>query len=162
MPRWTRRWAASCAAALPPRAVEKLIAEGADPRSLSTWVPPAELTMTQPTRGMAILWGRKVRAEAFETEKGRATIARGYYDNGMTKGGAAIPGSKPGEYLMYTERQRAAIASEAHGGEKRAAKAKKKADKEKAGWGIAFSEFIARAGVGLNGAEEMDAAAMQL
>ena len=30
---------------------------------------------------------------------------------------------------MYTERQRAAIASEAHGGEKRAAKAKKKADK---------------------------------
>ena len=55
-----------------------------------------------------------------------------------------------------------AIASEAHGGEKRAAKAKKKADKEKAGWGIAFSEFIARAGVGLDGAEEMDAAAMQL
>ena len=41
-------------------------------------------------------------------------------------------------------------------------KAKKKADKEKAGWGIAFSEFIARAGVGLDGAEEMDAAAMQL
>ena len=44
----------------------------------------------------------------------------------------------------------------------RAAKAKKKADKEKAGWGIAFSEFIARAGVGLDGAEEMAAAAMQL
>ena len=41
-------------------------------------------------------------------------------------------------------------------------KAKKKADKEKAGWGIAFSEFIARAGVGLDGAEEMDAATMQL
>ena len=57
---------------------------------------------------------------------------------------------------------KSAIASEAHGGEKRAAKAKKKADKEKAGWGIAFSEFIARAGVGLDGAEEMDAAAMQL
>ena len=103
-----------------------------------------------------------MRTEAFETEKGRATIARGYYDNGMTKGSGAIPGSKLGEYLMYTERQRAAIASEAHGGEKRAAKAKKKADKEKAGWGIAFSEFIARAGVGLDGAEEMDAAAMQL
>ena len=64
--------------------------------------------------------------------------------------------------MMYTERQWVAIASEAHGGEKRAAKAKKKADKEKAGWGIAFSEFIARAGVGLDGAEEMDAAAMQL
>ena len=48
------------------------------------------------------------------------------------------------------------------GGEKRSAKAKKKADKEKAGWGIAFSEFIARAGVGLDGAEEMDAATMQL
>ena len=58
--------------------------------------------------------------------------------------------------------QRAAIASEAHGGEKRAAKAKKKADKEKAGWGIAFSEFIARAGVALDGAEEMDATTMQL
>ena len=43
--------------------------------------------------------------------------------------------------------------------QKRAAKAKKKADKEKAGWGIAFSEFIARAGVGLDGAEEMAAAA---
>ena len=42
------------------------------------------------------------------------------------------------------------------------AKAKKKADKEKAGWGIAFSEFIARAGVGLDGAEEMDATTMQL
>ena len=40
--------------------------------------------------------------------------------------------------------------------------AAQKADKEKAGWGIAFSEFIARAGVGLDGAEEMDAAAMQL
>ena len=64
--------------------------------------------------------------------------------------------------MMYTERQRAAIASEAQGGEKRSAKAKKKADKEKAGWGIAFSEFVARAGVGLDGAEEMDAAAMQL
>ena len=38
----------------------------------------------------------------------------------------------------------------------------KKADKEKAGWGIAFSEFVARAGVGLDGAEEMDAATMQL
>ena len=47
-------------------------------------------------------------------------------------------------------------------GEKWAAKAKKKADKEKAGWGIAFSEFIARAGVGLDGAEEMDGATMQL
>ena len=58
--------------------------------------------------------------------------------------------------------ERAAIASEAQGGEKRSAKAKKKADKEKAGWGIAFSEFVARAGVGLDGAEEMDAAAMQL
>ena len=44
----------------------------------------------------------------------------------------------------------------------KSAKAKKKADKEKAGWGIAFSEFIARAGVGLDGAEEMDAATMQL
>ena len=64
--------------------------------------------------------------------------------------------------MMYTERQRAAIASEAQGGEKRSAKAKKKADKEKAGWGIAFSEFVARAGVGLDGAEEMDAATMQL
>ena len=51
---------------------------------------------------------------------------------------------------------------EAQGGEKRSAKAKKKADKEKVGWGIAFSEFIARAGVGLDGAEEMDAATMQL
>ena len=39
---------------------------------------------------------------------------------------------------------------------------KEKADKEKAGWGIAFSEFIARAGVGLDGAEEMDATTMQL
>ena len=29
-------------------------------------------------------------------------------------------------------------------------------------WGIAFSEFIARAGVGLDGAEEMDDATMQL
>ena len=52
--------------------------------------------------------------------------------------------------------------SQAQGGEKRSAKAKKKADKEKAGWGIAFSEFVARAGVGLDGAEEMDAATMQL
>ena len=63
---------------------------------------------------------------------------------------------------MYTEKQRAAIASEAHGDEKRATKAKKKVDKEKAGWGIAFSELIARAGIGLDGAEEMDGATMQL
>ena len=43
---------------------------------------------------MAILWGRQVRAQVFETEKGRATIAKGYYDNGLAKGSAgsaAIP-----------------------------------------------------------------------
>ena len=67
---------------------------------------------------------------------------------------------RPGQNVTYL---RSWPKSESQpGGEKRAAKAKKKADKEKAGWGIAFSEFIARAGVGLDGAEEMDAAAMQL
>ena len=72
------------------------------------------------------------------------------------------PKNGPAEKIDNVDFFGNSASDQAHGGEKRAAKAKKKADKEKAGWGIAFSEFIARAGVGLDGAEEMDAATMQL
>ena len=40
--------------------------------------------------------------------------------------------------------------------------AKKKADAEKLGWGIGFKELIARAGIDVNDAEQMDGAELQL
>ena len=42
------------------------------------------------------------------------------------------------------------------------AKAKKKADAEKLGWGIGFKELIARAGIDVNDAQQMDGAELQL
>ena len=91
-----------------------------------------------------------------------AGVAKGYYDNCLAKGSDAIPGSKPGEYLMFTERQEVARTAEEQGEGKKKAKAKKKADVEKLGWGIGFKELIARAGIDVNDAEQMDGAELLL
>ena len=51
---------------------------------------------------------------------------------------------------------------EEQGEGKKKAKAKKKADAEKLGWGIGFKELIARAGIDVNDAQQMDSAELQL
>ena len=53
-------------------------------------------------------------------------------------------------------------AAEEQGEGKKKAKAKKKADAEKLGWGIGFKELIARAGIDVNDAQQMDSAELQL
>eukprot|EP01050_Picozoa_sp_SAG11_P008563 SAG11_NODE_763_length_7292_cov_7.988322_2_plen_390_part_00 len=130
--------------------VEKLIQEGGDPRKLATWIPPADLAMQQPTRGMAILWGRRARAQ-FETENGRASIAKGYCDNGLARGSAAVPGSEPGEYLLLTTKQVATFTKEEERAKKKKARVKERADVDRLGWNIGFQELIARAGVAIDG-----------
>ena len=60
------------------------------------------------------------------------------------------------------ERQEAARTAEEQGEGKKKAKAKKKADAEKLGWGIGFKELIARAGIDVNDAQQMDGAELQL
>ena len=52
--------------------------------------------------------------------------------------------------------------AEEQGEGKKKAKAKKKADAEKLGWGIGFKELIARAGIDVNDAQQMDGAELQL
>ena len=56
----------------------------------------------------------------------------------------------------------AARTAEEQGEGKKKAKAKKKADAEKLGWGIGFKEPIARAGIDVNDAQQMDGAELQL
>ena len=63
---------------------------------------------------------------------------------------------------MFTERQEVARTAEEQGEGKKKAKAKKKADAEKLGWGIGFKELIARAGIDVNDAQQMDSAELQL
>ena len=55
----------------------------------------------------------------------------------------------------------AARTAEEQGEGKKKAKAKK-ADAEKLGWGIGFKELIARAGIDVNDAQQMDSAELQL
>ena len=55
----------------------------------------------------------------------------------------------------------AARTAEEQGEGKKKAKAKK-ADAEKLGWGIGFKELIARAGIDVNDAQQMDGAELQL
>ena len=52
--------------------------------------------------------------------------------------------------------------AEEQGEGKKKAKAKKKADVEKLGWGIGFKELIARVGIDVNDAEQMDGAELLL
>ena len=66
------------------------------------------------------------------------------------------PKNGPGQKVMDVR------TVEEQGEGKKKAKAKKKADAEKLGWGIGFKELIARAGIDVNDAQQMDSAELQL
>ena len=69
---------------------------------------------------------------------------------------------KPPQKRPGPERQEVARTAEEQGEGKKKAKAKKKADAEKLGWGIGFKELIARAGIDVNDAQQMDDAELLL
>ena len=54
------------------------VAAGEDPKSLPTYKPVSKIKLQRPTRGQVIMWSRKVRAETFNTKKGRDLIKRSY------------------------------------------------------------------------------------
>ena len=61
------------------------VAAGEDPKSLPTYKPVSKIKLQRPTRGQVIMWSRKVRAETFNTKKGRDLIKRSYIETGMMK-----------------------------------------------------------------------------
>jgi hypothetical protein len=115
-----------------------------EPKTILSDLPlwPSKVDIPLPSRALVILWSREARSELFETEKGRLLGKRAFYEDGLTT-------NEAGNYLLYSDRERARKSNDNNAVDKRKAKKQKKiaTEKEEA---TQFQEALGRMGLGFD------------